>query len=90
VAMPHRGIFSATICAMFYGFIVPSMLTNVLEELTIFAYKRGMILKRERERERECVKRIREKERAAMAAALLPLQLLQQQYVRVESRVEWM
>jgi hypothetical protein len=32
---------------MFYGFIVPSMLTNVLEELTIFAYKRGMILKRE-------------------------------------------
>ena len=35
---------SATISGMFYGFIVPSMLTNVLEELTIFAYKKGMIL----------------------------------------------
>jgi len=39
-----------------------------------------------REREREN----REKERAAMTVALLPLQQLQQLCVRAGSRVEWM
>ena len=50
------------------------MLTNVLEGLTMFAYKKGNYLRAKwegwREWERECVQESGEKERAAMAAAI--------------------
>ena len=55
-----------------------SSLTNVstINAATIIAYKKGMQRELNEERKRECVQENREKERAAMAVALLPLQQL--------------
>jgi len=73
---------------MISGPIVPLLL---LEKIAMFAYKRGMFCESKIEMvEREWERENREKERAAMAAALLPLQQLQQLCVRAGSRVEWM
>jgi hypothetical protein len=51
--IPIGNIFCVIIGVMFYGFLVPSMLTNVLEKLTIDAYKRCIILERVRAKQRK-------------------------------------